>query len=255
MNFPLSARDRLIEQLWQCPGEVVSGCVNGNCFDVRLSIPNYAEKIQAHYHAELAGPINNFLSKTGMTMPFTHFGIEVDFRNPVELDLHDGEMTLVPEFRCLVDQYGAVILRNACLPIIKRSMGHRNRFPHLNFHIDRSRNQSTRYSLFSRDPHDPEQVHPRESSTLFIPNLIAILQNIRENGDVPDGPVNLRTHYELFLDERVSELFGKIVLQHAWDAPEGIGEISSLDNQTTFHSSYYRTEQTRAYRIGVRYLR
>lgn len=57
------------------------------------------------------------------------------------------------------------------------------------------------------------------------------------------------------MDEPLDDVLGRIVLEHAWDRPEGTGEISLLYNRTVLHASYYRIKDTKGYPIGVRYLK
>ena len=45
-----------------------------------------------------------------------------------------------------------------------------------------------------------------------------------------------------------------IVLEQAWDAPRGTGEIVVIDNRTVQHAAYYRTPAGPGYPIGARYL-
>ena len=61
--------------------------------------------------------------------------------------------------------------------------------------------------------------------------------------------------YTIFTDEKMNDVFNNIILEHAWDEPQGTGEISMLDNRTVYHASYYRDRFNKGYRIGVRYLK
>jgi hypothetical protein len=82
----------------------------------------------------------------------------------------DDEMRLPAEARVLMEEFGPVVLKNVYPPGNIEDVGHRNRFPHLNFHRDRNENQPTPYSMFYRNPFDDIQKHPRKASTLFISN-------------------------------------------------------------------------------------
>ena len=185
---------------------------------------------------------------------FEHFGLICEFTEAVELNLHDDDMNLDQGIRSVVDRIGPVIIRNAYLSSQKRSMGHRNRFPHLSFHVDRSPNQPTPYSMFTRDPFDSEQVEPRTASTLFVANLVAYLQFVREGQCDPAQEKGVRTLYNIFGQTDMSEVLGKVVLEQAWNQPRGTGEICVQDNRTVQHASYYRDAQRNGYRIGVRYV-
>ena len=130
-----------------------------------------------------------------------------------------------------------------------RAGGQRNIFPDLQFHYDRSPLQENRFSLFSRDPFDPVQRLPRESSTLILPNLAAYLQAVRE-GRAPEAGEQAK--YSIFGSTELDPLIGDILLELPWDAPEGAGELCIFDNRTVYHASYYR--EAKGYPIGVRYL-
>jgi hypothetical protein len=178
----------------------------------------------------------------------------IAFANSTELECHDDEMVLDEGLRQLIARVGAVIIRNAYMVAKFRDRGHRNRFPHLNFHIDRSVNQPTQYSMYTRNPFDDEQKYPRTSSTLFVPSIVANLQAVKEQQPNAASDKGIRNTYTLFTDEDMSQILNNIVLEHSWDQPQGVGEISMLDNRTSLHASYYRHPAEKGYKIGVRYL-
>jgi hypothetical protein len=168
--------------------------------------------------------------------------------------MHDDEMNLDDHLRDIVDTYGPLILKNIYIDSEHRNVGHRNRFPHLNFHRDRSASSPTHYSLFSRDPFDSEQVEPRTSSTLFVPNVTAYLQCLKEKKYEQIESSGLIQNCELYLQDDMESLINDIVLENPWKEPHGTGEISILDNRTVLHASYYQNIYLKSYRIGVRYL-
>jgi len=84
-------------------------------------------------------------------------------------------------------------------------MGHRNKFPHLNFHIDRTSKQETVYSMYTRDPFDEEQKYPRESSTLFAANIMGHLQGIKE-GSIKPTDKGVKATYSLLAQEGIAEV-------------------------------------------------
>jgi hypothetical protein len=221
--------------------EIESG-LNGARFRARLGIPNYARRLAARYGADPAA----------LPVPFEvdHFGVVVTFERPVELAVHDAGRVLDEGLRAVVGRFGPVILRNAYLPERGRAESQRNIFQSLRFHIDRGTTQADHYSLFWRDPFDPVQRAPRTSSTLILPNAAAYLQALKEGA----GVHAFRALYDLFRDEDVPALMGDIILEQAWRAPEGTGEIALLDNRTVLHASYYARARDKGYPIAVRYL-
>lgn len=148
---------------------------------------------------------------------------------------------------------GAVVIKNVYLDSEHRNMGHRNRFPQLNFHVDRSEKQPTHYSMYTRNPFDNEQKHPRKSSTLFVPSIIGYLQSLKEKSIDPASAKGNKGTYTIFTKENMSELVNNIIIEYAWSEVTGTGEISMLDNITCLHASYYPTHE-KGYKIGVRYV-
>jgi len=183
---------------------------------------------------------------------FQHFGLKLCFEQAVELDLHKEDMLLSSSIKSALHQYGLILIKNAYLPAAVRGVGHRNRFPHLSFHRDRSEHHATPYSLFYRDPNDKDQRHPRTSSTLFVSNAVA---NLELNGCCISESISQCMLFEAIDEEhRMSELLGTIVIEQRWDEPLETGEICIQDNRSLMHSSYYRNVMQDGYRIGVRYL-
>lgn len=243
-----------LTQLYADPRSVVTGQVDGVSYQARVIIADYDQKIAAHFRDIVGNDLQDYCRRVDIPLEYRHYGVAIEFSAPIALMLHDERMALDLALHTLMSRLGPVIIRNGYLVVGHRDQGHRNRFPHLNFHVDRSRNQQTYVSLFTRNPFDSEQVAPRTSSTLFIANIVGYLQAQRQGLCAPDER-GLRTHYDnLFGAEDVRALFGDIILEHAWDAPHGTGEISMQDNRTMLHASYYPQPALPGYRIGVRYL-
>jgi len=236
------------------PVDTITGDYCGKKYTAKLIITDYAAHISAHYSDIIKGDLFGFCAQSEVPFNFVHFGVVIEFTDAAELILHDDESTLDDGLRELIGAVGAVIIKNAYMTDKLRKIGHRNRFPHLNFHIDRTANQPTHYSMYARDPFDEEQQHPRTSSTLFIPNIVGHLQGIREGLVDPLNDKGVRSTYRLFEKSPVSDLINDLIIEHRWDEPHGVGEISMLDNITLLHSSYYRDASETGYKIGVRYL-
>ena len=215
---------------------------------------DYAKNIVDYYRDVLGNNLRDVCKRAGIPFGYSHFGLICEFAEPIELKLHDDDMALQQTIKLLVDRIGPVSIKNAYLSSQQRSMGHRNRFPHLSFHVDRSPNQPTPYSLFSRDPFDPEQIEPRTASTLFVANIVAYLQLIREKQADFASEKGVRTLYNIFATTDMSQAINRVVLEQAWNAPRGTGEICIQDNRTVQHASFYRDAARQGYRIGVRYV-
>lgn len=243
-----------LNSLQRNPRSSISGKIAGIGYTAHIAIPNYSENIRSFYRNGGTLDIQSIAHKAQVDVPFVHFGLIVKFDKAIEIHLHDEHMQLDTDIKDMVAEFGAVIIRNAYLHADRRSEGHRNRFPHLNFHVDRSPNQPNPYSLFSRDPFCPEQTEPRTSSSLFIPNLVAYLQCVREGQASLLESKTYLSHCDIFEQEDLSEILNKIVLEQSWTEPAGTGELTVLDNRTVLHASYYRDASRKGYRIGVRYV-
>ena len=244
----------IISKLELKPESVITGNLLGHSFEIKIIIPNYRETVQKFYRPQLEHNLNHYIQNLKLPPLFKHFGVCVSFKEPVEIHLHGLEMELESSAKQLITKYGALILHNVHLDSEMRDMGHRNRFPQLNFHIDRNPAQDTHYSLYTRNPFDEEQKQPRTSSTVFIPYLVAYLQAMKEGrGSIADEN-GLITRSELYTPADIPELLNAIILPHTWDQPEGVGEISIIDNANILHASYYPNESNKGYRIGVRYV-
>ena len=244
----------IISKLEINPEATITGNLSGNAYEIKIVIPNYTECVQTFYSPQLDHNLTHYVQKLKLPPLFKHFGVCVSFKEPVEIHLHGMDMELESSAKQLITKYGALILHNVHLDSEMRDMGHRNRFPQLNFHIDRNPHQDTHYSLYTRNPFDEEQKQPRTSSTVFIPYLVAYLQAIKEGrGSIADED-GLITRSELYTPLDIPDLLNSIILPHTWDQPEGVGEISIIDNANILHASYYPNEANKGYRIGVRYV-
>lgn len=245
----------ILQSLDKAPQQPAAGKLFGRDVTIRYVIPGIQANIESHYREQLAGStLVDYANRVDAPIHYRHFGLSIHFREPTELHLHTPELVMDAGLRALIDRVGPVILKNVYIEKATREPSHRNRFPHLNFHIDRSSEQVTVYSLYTRDPFDDEQRFPRTSSTLFIPNIVGYLQAVKEGLVDPANDRGARTAAVLFAEEDVSTLFGQLIVEHRWDEPEGVGELSSIDNRTVLHSSYYRDPHEKGYKIGVRYL-
>jgi len=235
------------------PETPVNGVFSGCPYEAKVIIPHYKLRVSDYYRDEIKGTLDQLCTQLNFPRVFKHFGISITFEKPLELRLHDDEMNMVDSLHNIIKEAGAVVIKNAYLDSEHRSMGHRNRFPQLNFHVDRSEKQPTHYSMYTRNPFDDEQKHPRTSSTLFVASIIGYLQSLKEKNIEPSDSHNNRGSYTVFTPNNVPELVGKIIIEHAWNEETGTGEISMLDNITCLHASYYRSHE-KGYKIGVRYV-
>lgn len=242
-----------LQNLVRQPGKTITGIFSNVAYTAKIAIPDYKLRVAEHYKEYLNGNLDRYCTDSGFAAVFTHFGTILEFDKPIELRLHDNDMMMTHSFHDIIKETGAIIIRNAYLDSVQRSMGHRNRFPQLNFHVDRSEKQPTHFSLYSRDPFDEEQKHPRKSSTLFCSSIVGHLQAIKENLINRDTRGNINS-YTIFKAEDMPNLIGNILLEHAWNEPEGTGELSVIDNITCLHASYYRHPFEKGYKIGVRYI-
>ena len=245
----------LISQLQKHPDRKFFGTMDGSRFVVQVVIANYPQKIIARYKGELGGRTPAELGlQLGREFSFQHFGLILTFDHQTDIILNDDKKRLNTDLRSLVDAFGPVVLRNACLDTTAENLEQRNIFPHLRFHFDRSSLQESQISLFSRDPNDPEQRFPRKSSTLFVANIVAWLQNAREAATPEGKEPGMRASYDLFAEQNVRPLFGDVVFDQAWNEPEGTGELCIIDNRTVLHASFHGDLRGKGWRIGARYL-
>ena len=236
------------------PNQESCGVVNGVEYVAKIVIPNYKKNIEKHFREIIQGNLQQECASLDIPLNFEHFGLVVKFKDPIELTLYDEELNLPDGLSDIMAKVGPIILKNAYFESTAREYGHRNRFPHLQFHIDRSEKQVTRYSLYTRNPFDDEQKHPRTASTLFIANIAAYLQALKQKDIERNAKRSQITSQLLFENENMENILGSVVLEQAWNEPEGTGEIAMIDNATVLHASYYRDAAHSGYKIGVRYL-
>ncbi len=238
--MPVGLDSVTLAGLHRDPDTTFEGRLNGASYRARIAIPDYRPRIEKHYGRQLGALAIDF--------PFRHFGLAIEFDEPVELAVHDDERRLDDGLRALLRRFGSLTLRNAYLPDRVRTSDQRNVFQSLSFHIDRGRNQDDNISLFWRDPFDPVQRAPRSSSTLVLANAAAYLQAVEEGRDEH----RLKLLYQLFENQEIAPLIGEVLVELDWCAPEGVGEIALIDNLTVLHASYYARPRFKGYPIAVR---
>ena len=245
-----------IRALENDPTRTVQGRMNDVAYQLRVSVPDYAERVAAHYTNDRMDRLQEICRRAAIPFKFKFFGLVCKFHEPYEVHMYDDDMTMHEDLRTLIERFGLVIVKNAYLSGERREHGHRAKFKHLNFHCDRGSHQAEQHSLYFRDPFDSVQAAPRESSTLFVANIVAYLQWMKETNQTEGSEgEGVRATYQIFEKENLQDLIGSVVVEHRWDEPHGTGEISALDNRTILHASYYRTPSRNSYPIGVRYLK
>ena len=253
-NFSSYFNSAWLNKLLTKPDISITGVFSNTAYQAKVIIPNYKLRIAKHYEDVLNGSLDQLCAQLSIPNVFKHFGIQLEFEKPLQLRLHDDDMNMTDSLHHIIRDAGSIIIKNAYLDSAHRDMGHRNRFPQLNFHVDRSENQPTHYSMYTRNPYDDEQRYPRNSSTLFIASVVGHLQAIREKIIEPNNLTRNKGTYTIFLKENLSELLNNIIIEHAWNEPLGTGEISIIDNISCLHASYYPQPQEKGYKIGVRYV-
>jgi len=235
------------------PANRVATKISGHRCSLSIIIPDHPQELQKFYQGTSFSDLDRAQEKSRINYDIRHFGLLISFDEATEITVHDTAMELVPIIKALIKTYGVLIVKNAFLSTEMRELGHRNRFPHLKFHYDRTVLQPTIYSLYTRNPFDEEQKMPRIASTLFTPNLVAYLQSLKEKNVSKASKEGVASNYDLFSKENMKDVISHIVAEHRWDEPEGVGELSIIDNRTVLHASFYRDGVHAGYRIGVRY--
>jgi len=238
--------------LLKTPHSKIRGGFNGSSYEASIAIPNYANLITKHYADIIGTSLKIFCQRVEIPFELSHFGLVVKFKHQVQLKLHDENRNLDNELREITQIFGPVLLKNVLLNECNQDHQHKAIFENLNFHKDRGHSLPLQYSLYYRSPTDPEQALPRTSSTLFIANIVAYLQNLKEKGKHKN---ELQRHYKFseWTKEMVSEAIqNDLVLEQPWDEPENTGEVVIIYNRNVFHASHYRIK--RGYHINVRYL-
>jgi len=243
-----------LEQLIRSPDQTFHGSLGQQKYSAQIVIPHYLHQLERYFQSVIGGSLQNECSNSNVPFTFEHFGVSIKFQNPLEVNLYDNELFLNPGLLEIINRIGPIMFKNVYFNTSIRDDGHRNRFPQFQFHIDRSKKQPTRYSLYTRNPFDEEQKYPRTASTLFTSNISAYLQGVKQGLLKKHIDQGSPTSALLFEKEDLEDIFGKVILEQRWDEPEGTGEIAIIDNATVLHASYYRDASQSGYRIGVRYL-
>ncbi|MFT4930057.1 MAG: hypothetical protein ACI8WB_006193, partial [Phenylobacterium sp.] len=239
MNI-LHIAEPIIESLLKDPYKVIPAMVGNSQAHIHINIPDYFNQLQQFYGNTILPDLPTVIHRSGIDFDTLHFGLVICFEEPVILTMHNQALELLGNSKALISQFEVVTIINASLDQESRDYGHRNRFPHLKFHRDRNELQPTPYSLYTRNPFDPEQRKPRISSTVFIANLVAYLQCMKQRDYQQIAEKGSQSHYNIFKEEDISQIIGKVILEHRWDATEGTGEISMLDNRRSLHASFMR---------------
>ncbi len=247
--FDAAAFDALLNR----PESSLQGHFNAIPYTARVVIPNYGAHVARHYASVMPNGLAMASAYADIPFHISQFGLIIEFDRAAHIALHGDDLILAESVRDLVARFGVVVFRNACIAGAARNKFHRNIFPHLQFHLDRSPGAANQYSCFTRDPDDAAQRGPRATSTLFIANLVAWLELVRADGCDPREERGVRMSYNLYPDA-ARDLFGDVILEQPWDAPEGTGEIAVIDNRTVLHASYHKDGRTKGYAIGARYL-
>jgi hypothetical protein len=232
----------ILERLLRQPDLPVRGTASGQSFTARILVPEIGRAARTHY-ADLPD-----VERELAAMPFRHFGLSVRFDAPHRLPAFDADLHLAPDLRRAIDAVGVCIFSNAVLPVAPDKVFQKNIFPDLKFHTDRGGLFDNQVSLFYRNPKDPEHRPPRRTSTLIIPNAVFRMQAAREGLLEKAAARNL----ELFDPQSVRDAVGKVMVEMAWDGPDGTGEVCLFDNRTVVHASHHDGEKH--YPIAVQYL-
>lgn len=250
METKLNILKQIVTRLLTAPESTAQGRLGEVDYGAATGISGFGQKITDHYAEFIPHGLAQVCKQAAMTFDFSSFGLIIEFEKPVEIMLYDQDHVLDENAKEAISRFGALIFRNAYLAENFRIQGQKNIFPDLNFHIDRGSNQENQYSLFCRDPFDDLQKHPRQSSTLITANIVPYLQTLKERKTPKAGQQTL--YDDIFKNQDLGPLIGGVLLEQAWTAPEGTGEICLLDNRLVVHASYYR--EGPGYPIGVRYL-
>lgn len=222
--------------------------------ELNFTIRNYPHYINNYFSESINLDLVQMCAnaKIPYAFGFYYFGLSINFQKATYINLHDTDMVMNAALKSLVAQFGLVSFTNAILPDEIHDLFHLNNFAHLNFHRDRNDCHENRYSLYTRTPKIKEQIEPRSASTLFIDNSVAYLQAKVEKL-LKANETGRRSHYEIFRTGDLTPLFGKVILEHQWNAPSGYGEVVAINNNAVLHSSYKRIGD-HGYPIGARYL-
>ncbi len=234
-------RDK-IRKLVENPSKFLDLRIGTHNLKCGIVIPDIASEIK-HQFSEISETDNALKN-----MPFKHFGFIVEFEKEIGLNVFNKDLQLNSHLKYVVSMFGVCIFKNIKLENPAHTKFHKNIFPDLVFHIDRGDNFSNQFSLFYRDPDDPEHRFPRRTTTLIMPKAAAHLQAVKENCVSSSTLINCK----LFNDMSAEHAIGKYMVEQKWDAPELNGEICFFDNRTVLHASYHRGNF--GYPISVQYL-
>ncbi|MBL4615626.1 MAG: hypothetical protein JKY27_12230 [Magnetovibrio sp.] len=234
--------DDLITRLMKHPTSEIQGSLRAYQFSARLAITNLRHKLVDFFSAIPEAHTSAFDN------PFQHFGLIIEFSGEASLEVFDDAFHLNPTMKTLISTFGAVSVRNIRLRHPRDEDYQKNIFPQLVFHVDRGAQFDNQYSLFYRNPDDPDHQPPRDTSTLILPNIATFLK-AREQGT---SFASAALSHQLFDERNITNVIGEYMLEQKWDAPRGTGEICMFDNRTVMHASYHREQ--RGYPIAVQYL-
>ena len=254
MAHSLDISTPLLDRLERNPHEPVHGKIGGVAFTAEIGIPNYKDKINAYFSGDSARKVDELTDFFEIPFAFTHFGLIVHFEQSIEIGVHDDALHLDAPLRAMIARFGPVIIRNAYSSSETRNEVQKNIFQNLRFHYDRGRSMENQYSLYTRNPFDDAQKKPRNTSTLFLANIVAHMQCMKEEGCKSPDEKGVRANYDIFLNANMEDALGTIILNQPWSAPDGTGEIAIIDNLTVLHSSWHRVGGEKCYPIGTRYL-
>ncbi len=243
------------DPLWRGTESVITGRLQGIPFRANICIPEYGAHIGRYYRSITAGSLAAMCGQSDISFIHDQFGLRIAFEEPVDIAIHEDDMVLENSVRALVARFGPVLFRNANIAGTARDRCHHTISPNLRFHTDRGPDMANRYSCFTRDSNDAEQREPRQSSTLFIANIVSWLQGVREGQCDPAIERGARMSLDLFMETQMASVLGDVILEQRWDAPIGTGEIAVIDNADILHATYHRNGSgVKGYRIGARYL-
>lgn len=183
-------------------------------YPARVAIPHCGTRIERFYANQLPSGLAAACQLAEIDFQFEHFGLIIEFDTPVELSLYDVQQTLDEGLRRVVDVFGPVVVRSAHLDAGNRAQCQPNIFPDLHFHFDGGPNQPDQISMCKRDCITPVQREPKTSSTVFVANIVAHLQYLKEaNGRANIDRKGLRARYEIFDNRSVRLLLGDVVFE------------------------------------------
>ncbi len=231
-----------IFQLIENPSRTIRSTIAGKSFSYHIVIPDIAKEIAQEF-SEIP-PTNSLISQ----MPFKHFGLMIEFDQQVELDVFSADLILAAHLKFILIKFGVCMIKNIKLVNHSDAKMQKNIFPDLVFHVDRGSHFSNQYSLFYRNPADPEHAQPRQTTTLIMPNAAAELQGTREGIWAESAAISCK----LFREVSPEAAIDHYVVEQKWNGPTGTGEICFFDNRTVLHASYHHGNL--GYPICVQYL-